>query len=145
MPDPALEAAYQATNYRVEDGPLGPFVIRVGESSAEADRLLEVHHQTEWAFVTACNPGSRRLAPDENARRIAELEAVCLYYGWRHYLGAGVGRDGTWPPEPSFLVVGMSEADAVEVARHFGQNAIVAGRSGEPARLVWVGDNEPEA
>jgi hypothetical protein len=138
MPDPALDAAYRATDYRVEDGPNGPFVIRVGERSAAVDRLLGLHGQSEWAFVTACNPGSERSTAEENARRMAELEAVCLYHGWPHYFGAGVGRDGAWPPEPSFLVIGVSEADVVAVTGHFGQNAVVMGRLGEPARLVWV-------
>jgi len=138
MPDPDLEAAYRATDYRVEEPPGDPFVLRVGEASPEVDRVLARHRQSEWAFITACNPGSQRLSPAENARRMAHLEAVCLYHSWYHYLGAGVGRDGSWPPEPSFLVVGVSEPEAVAVARHFGQNAIVAGRVGEPARLVWV-------
>lgn len=137
MPDSNLEAAYRVTDYRVEDGPFGPFVIRIGEVSVAVERVLALHGQSEWAFITACNPRSARLPPDENARRMAELEAVCLYHGWPHYVGAGVGRDGTWR-EPSFLVLGITEGDAVELARHFGQNAIVAGRLAEPARLVWV-------
>lgn len=138
MPDPAIEAAYRATDYRVADSPAGPFVIRVGEPSPEAVRLLVLHRQTEWAFVTACNPCSEQLPDEVNARRMAGLEGELRAGGWPHYPGAGVGRDGTWPPEPSFLVVGISEAEALDVARRFGQNAIVAGRIEEPARLVWV-------
>jgi hypothetical protein len=138
MPDPDLDAAYIDTDYRVDDGPFGPFVIRIGEMSIAADRLLAQHGQSEWAFMTACNPGSAQIAPQENARRMAELQAVCRSRGWPHYAGAGVGRDGSWPPEPSFLVVGIREPEAIAVARQFGQNAIVAGRIGEPCRLVWV-------
>jgi hypothetical protein len=133
-----LEAAYRDTDYRVLDAPGGPFTIRVGEFSFEAEHLMYENCVFEWAFVTACNPGSDQLAPEENARRIAELEAVCLYHGWPHYFGEGAGRDGSWPPEPSYFVVGISESEAVAVAEHFGQNAIVVGRAGEQARLVWV-------
>jgi Protein of unknown function (DUF3293) len=137
MPDPALDAAYRDTNYRVEEPPGEPFTIRIGEASAAVDRILALHHQSEWAFITACNSGSTQLPDEENAQRLTELEAVCLYHGWPHYLGVSVGRDGTWR-EPSFLVVGIPEVNAIEVARHFGQNAIVVGRIGETARLVWV-------
>ena len=136
--DPTLEAAYRATDYRVDDPAIGPFVLRVGEPSPDADRVLARYRRSDWAFVTACNPGSERLSVAENTERMAQLQAVCVYRGWTHFVGAGVGRDGTWPPEPSFLIVGVPEEEAVEVARHFGQNAIVAGRRGEPARLVWV-------
>jgi hypothetical protein len=138
MPDPGLESAFLATDYRVDAGPDGPFVLRIGDPSPDADRLLARHARSEWAFVTACNPESELLTHSENEHRTAELEAVCLFRGWTFYAGMGVGRDGLWPPEPSFLMVGVSESEAIEVARHFGQHAIVAGRTGEPARLVWV-------
>lgn len=127
-----LEAAYRATDYRVDDAPGGPFVIRIDERS---DQVAGVG----WAFVTACNPRSVCLSDEENARRTADLEAAVRERGWTFYRGHGVGRDGTWSPEPSLLVVGIAEADALGLAKRFGQNAIVAGRAGEPARLVWVG------
>ena len=92
-----------------------------------------------YHFSAAHRLASDRFSDEENARRMGELEAVCLFAGWPHYRGSGVGRDGAWPPEPSYLIVGVGEAEAVEVARHFGQNAIVVGHLGEPARLVWAG------
>jgi Protein of unknown function (DUF3293) len=126
-----LEAAYLGTDYRVEDIPTGPFTIRIGHPIAALAGL-------EWAFVTACNPRSVLLSDEENTRRIADLEKAVQQSGWRFYPGQGVARDGRWPAEPSFLIVGIKESDAVDLARQFGQNAIVAGRPGEPARLVWV-------
>jgi hypothetical protein len=135
MPDPTLDAAYRDTDYRVEDGPLGPFVIRIGEVSIPVERVLARHGQSEWAFITACNPGSERLSFGDNHSRMVELAHAILE--WPHYPGISVGPAGDWA-EPSFLVVGLSEGEAVELARHFGQNAVVAGRVGEPARLVWV-------
>jgi hypothetical protein len=137
MPDPKLEAAYRDTDYRVEDAPTGPFVIRVGNVCVDLEQLLFDEVAFDWAFVTACNPHSRRLSDDENARRMAELETAITAHGWDHYRGASAGSDGDWR-EPSFLVLGITEGDAVELARRFGQNAIVAGRAGEPARLIWT-------
>lgn len=138
MPDPSLEAAYRSTDYRVEDAPGGPFAIRVGQACPELDRLLAEMGEADWAYVTACNPGSVRLADDENARRTAELEALVRAGGWRFFRGHGVGRDGGWPPEPSLLILGMVETEEIDLGRRFGQNAVVAGRVGQVARLVWV-------
>jgi hypothetical protein len=132
MPDLALEAAYLATDYRVEDAPTGPFVIRIGKAIPELAGF-------EWAFVTACNPSSVRLSNAENAHRMAELEAAVREGGWRYYRGSGVGRDGKWPPEPSLLIVGIGEAEALDLARRFRQNAIVVSGADSVARLVWVG------
>jgi hypothetical protein len=139
MTDPALEAAYRDTDYRVLDAAAGPFTIRIGEFSFELEVLMFEDCVFDWAFVTACNPGSRRLPADENARRMAELEKAVRAKGFYVHHGEGVGQAGKWPPEPSLLILGLSEARAVDLARHFGQNAIVAGRAGEPARLVWTG------
>jgi hypothetical protein len=125
-----LEVAYGATDYRVEDAPSGPFVIRIGQVCADVNE--------EWAFVTACNPRSERLSDEKNSRRMAELEAVVQVGGWTYYHGQGIGSDGRWPAEPSLLVVGISEADAIALGKRFGQNAVVVGRVGEAARLAWT-------
>jgi hypothetical protein len=128
--DGSLDAAYRATDYCVDDAPGGPFVIRIG---AECARL-----SGEWAFVTACNPRSARLSDDENARRMTELESIVRSGEWTYYHGRGVGRDGSWPAEPSLLILGIQWGEAVELGKRFGQNAIVVGRAGEAARLAWV-------
>jgi hypothetical protein len=138
MPDPAIEAAYRATDYRVDDSPAGSFVLRIGEPSAAAGRLLAIHRQTEWAFVTAWNPGSVRLSDEENTRRMADLEQLVRLHGWRYYHGHGVGRDGQWPPEPSLLIIGISAADAVGLGAEYGQNAVVVGGADGIGRLAWV-------
>lgn len=133
IPPPApreeLKAAYQDTDYRVDEFPTGPFTVHIGEPCPE---LAPV----EWAFVTACNPHSQQLPEAENDRRMAELEDF-VSGRWQYHRGSGVGRDGTWR-EASLLIVGISEPDVVELARRYGQNAIVAGRARESARLVWV-------
>jgi len=134
-----LQQAYEATAYRIDEGPRGRFVIRVGERSADADALLEVAGADEWAFVTASNPRSMLLSEADNAARLSRLVGLVREKGLVHYRGAGQGADATWPPEPSLLVVGLAEAEAVALARAFDQHAIVAGRRGEPARLVWTG------
>jgi hypothetical protein len=143
-PDPNLTTAYLSARYSVEVGPRRSLEIRCGERSAEVDRLLERHGFQHWAFVTACNPRSRRLDDDENAARMRRLRATLETAGHVILPGLGAARDGSWPEEQSLLVLGMPEAEAVRLGADFGQHAIVVGRRGEPARLVWIpGPREP--
>jgi hypothetical protein len=133
MPDPRLEAAYRATDYRA-----GDVTIRIGEVAAiDAD---------SWEFITACNPGSVPLPDAENAERMARLEAEVHAAGFRFQRGEGVGRDGSWPPEPSLLILNADEPAASEFGRRFGQAAVVFGERGRPARLIWLApQGEPPA
>lgn len=137
-----LQVAYEATAYRVDEGPGGPFVIRVGARSVAADARLAAAGADAWAFITACNPGSTPLPAADNEARMTRLGRVVRDRGLVTYAGAGAGPDAGWPPEPSLFVVGLDERDAVALAREFGQLAIVVGRCGAPARLVWVDDGD---
>ena len=134
-----LDAVYRATAYAVE-GPKGRFTIRIDEPTPPLDALLIRHGTRCWAFVTACNPGSMPLAPEENQRRQAELERMVSAAGYPFLPGEGVGADATWPSEASLLILGIATEDAAALGRHFEQNAIVVGTIGEPARLLWLGE-----
>lgn len=129
-----LHAAYTAALYHVFADP--PFVLRVGEPSAELDRLLMLHAADTWAFVTACNPGSVVLPVEVNAERMEQLREVLTDF--TTYPGESSDAGGGWA-EASLLVAGISRSEAVEVATAFEQAAILAGVRGGPAELVWVG------
>lgn len=136
--DPRLAAAYRATAYIVAAGVGQPaFALRCDERSVAVDRLLAQHDLREWAFITACNPRSQILAAAENAVRMDRLRAAVRKRGHPCLPGSGEAPDETWPAEPSLLVLGMPEADAIRLAAEFDQHAILVGRLGEPARLVW--------
>lgn len=45
--------AYKNTSYNIFTPELS---IIIGQNNSELDALLERHHCTEWAFITACNP-----------------------------------------------------------------------------------------
>jgi hypothetical protein len=131
-----LDAAYRATSY-VVDGPDGAFALRVGETSPPLDDLLRRHGARSWAFVTACNPGSIPLSADENRGRAEELTRVVSEGGYPFRTGRGIG-EGDWLPEESLLVLEIALEDAAALGRRFGQNAILVGEAGAPARLVWL-------
>ena len=130
-----LEREYRETVYWVY-APHAYVGLRVDQASAELDGLLEEAGADEWAHITAWNPHSKPLPPPENRQAQDALEwAVRIRYSYLP--GMGVGTDGDWPPEVGLFIFGIPEAEAVELARRFGQNAIVVGRKGKPARLVW--------
>ncbi|HQT26370.1 MAG TPA: DUF3293 domain-containing protein [Burkholderiales bacterium] len=105
--------------------------IRIGRTHGRLDELLEGR---SWAFVSACNPGSVQCT--DNARRHALLTARLKDH--RFHAGMGVPDRGDWPPEESVLICGIEEDEAVLIGREFGQNAIVCGENGSPARLVPI-------
>ena len=128
-----LVAAYRAAEYHVI-APV-PFILRVSEHSPALDTLLGEHAASQWAFVTACNPGSVPLPDAENAARSAGLLAEVA--GYTTYPGEGRDAAGGWAEE-SVLIVGIGRAEAVELGRRWGQAAILAGGRGGPAELVWI-------
>jgi Protein of unknown function (DUF3293) len=132
-----LAAAYRRAIYRVER-PEGAIDLRIGRRSARLERWLRGMAVGRWGFVTAVNPGSRRLPDLENERRLGRLGERLRALGHRLVPGVGLDPDGAWPDEPSFLVLEAEEAALSEVAGEFGQAAFVAGETDGPARLVWV-------
>lgn len=131
----ALADAYRRTAYTVDrDG--GPFVIRIGEISEEADALLRQRALTSWAFITACNPRSEPLAPEENHLRQADLRDYLLSMGYSIFPGRGVAGEPGWPPEESFLILGISREAALRLGTILEQIAVVVGKQGAGAELV---------
>lgn len=131
--NPLIES-YRNTTYRVT-GVEPAIDIRVSKPCPALDRLLAKRGVTTWAFITAWNPMSQPLPPEENRERALRLEAE-LAACYAVIAALGVGDAGDWAPEESLLVLGIAQADAVEAARRFGQRAIVAGERGGVARLV---------
>jgi hypothetical protein len=75
------------------------------------------------------------LSPEVNAERMKQLREMLV--GFTTYPGESCGPDGEWA-EQSVLVVGISRTAVVEVAKAFGQAALLAGDRGGPTELVWV-------
>lgn len=151
MRDERLEAAYRATRYvatrPARDGGSESVCIRIGMPCAALDVWLDDAQVAEWAFVTACNPRSRVLSPEENRVRMAALVVDLGVIGWPMVHGLGEpepaeASQANWTAEPSVLVLGLSRAVALELAERYEQNAFVYGRRGGVAELVWTSHHD---
>jgi hypothetical protein len=133
----SLSDHYQHTTYRVTS--VTPAIdIRIGEPCLALDALLDKHAARSWAFITAWNPGSKKLDAGENQKRQAALEAEVKQGGCIFYRGAGVPDEKNWDPEESILIVGINSADAVKLGKKYAQAAIVAGGRDAPAELIFI-------
>ncbi|WP_207535732.1 DUF3293 domain-containing protein [Desertivirga arenae] len=133
MIDKNLIEAYQETVFKVYNPHLE---IRIDEVNSDLDELLKAQNQTDYAYITAWNPFSQLQSPDKN-QHFNELLANDLKE-YVTYTGEGVGSDESWAPEESFLVIGISKDRATELAKKYGQNAIVFGTIGGTPELVFL-------
>ncbi len=135
--DPKLDAFYRATTFAA-DLPDGELCIRVGQPHPRLDALLKNGGAETWAYITAWNPGSANLPPEKNDQRHTDLVQYLEAKGYRFFLGEGRPDEPGWNPERSVLVVGIEHEAAMRLGQGLKQYAIVIGRHGGVAELVWV-------
>jgi Protein of unknown function (DUF3293) len=121
--DPDTRRAYVETHYRV----LGdaPTTLHIGHANPDLARLHRAFGVDSSAFITASNPFSTLTAATVNAVRQAALAEQIGLMKLRVIEGLGEHLSGTWPGEPSFLVLGLKLSDAKQLGTKHGQNAIV--------------------
>jgi len=132
--DDQLLQSYRNTDYRVEGEPT--FTIRIGERCATLEALLSARDLKEAAFLTAWNPWSQPTSEADNTAAQDRLARDLTASGYTVLNGEGVGLGGDWPPEPSFLILGIARDTATALSKAFGQNAYVHIRTGQPAELI---------
>ncbi len=134
---PALEAAFRATTYHVAAG-RELFDLRIGEGNPAFSSWLKGQRISNWAIVTACNPGSR-LTPEQNAAQTRRLQEKITQYAWRHAPARNCADAGDWPDEPGFCVFDADENTLRMLAVEFGQTAIVCGSADDGrGEIVWL-------
>ena len=132
---PDLIQAYRETHYRAEGAT--PFTLRVGQVSEEVIKAFEECGLKSCAFVTAWNPYSIALKPEENAIRERKLNLHLNAQGLAHTPGEGVHPSNGWTGERSSLIWGVSEVSAREIATAFQQNAFIwVGEGGMPELIL---------
>jgi hypothetical protein len=136
-----LEAAYKATTYRVFL-PAGVCDLRVGESCEALRRWLETSGSTQFAVITAYNPGSVAVDEAVNAERQAELECDLLEGNYEPYTAQNLPDAADAPIEESCFVPDLAAEDACALAGDYGQNAVISGGADGVPHLVWVEEIE---
>lgn len=131
-----LVEAYHATNYHVFlDGK--PFALKVGRHSHSLASLYQETRTRTAVFITAENPFSLTFSPVENSASQKRLAQQLSTLTEHIFEGAGQGDDETWPPEASFLALGINREQACAQGRKFGQNAIIwAGADAVPELVL---------
>jgi|AntRauMinimDraft_4_1070384.scaffolds.fasta_scaffold00667_9 hypothetical protein len=136
--DKELLNHYKNTDYwfTVDDKTI---TLRIGRKNNDFNRLCECFGCTTGTFITACNPNSQRLTNDENKRRNKQLATRLEQISGVHcFSGEGQDRDKQWPPEASFMVLGLSQKTVIDVARQYQQNALVWIEYQQAAVLIKV-------
>jgi hypothetical protein len=126
--------------------------------------LLNTHHS--WAFLTAWNPVVEETIQNGGTNESLDIEPHPLQDNIRNnrHLFSALREEGfivlpawgipdrpNWPPEASFLVLGIDKEEASRVAREFHQYAFVYGeyspensKEDNHAQLVML-EGEPKA
>jgi hypothetical protein len=136
---PELEKAYRNTRYWVFADP-DKFFLTIGVPSHEIQSLFDRFNVSTATFITAYNPFSGPVSEAENEQAQVALKADLKRLGKAILYGEGAGADGCWPPEPSFLALGLSRRDAEALGRKYKQNAIVWISDGCVPELVMLVD-----
>jgi len=131
--DERLNQAYGAAEY-VFHG----FVLKVGHPHPEFDAWLTEQGYKNYAFLTAFNPRSRELSAAANLHRLARLHELLRGHRLPFAPAEAVDPAGCWIAEKGVFLFDVSPGRVHELARAFGQNAVVEGKVGGVALLVWV-------
>lgn len=132
---PELFEAYKNTTYRVHS-PLGEVDIKIGAMNPLLQQLLLNYNTADWAFITAWNPCSLQQKMEVNISSNNQLEDYLLANHYVFFKGLGLGDDGSWEPEASFMVLNILKEDAIKLGEKFKQNAIVVGVIGKMPELI---------
>ena len=103
--------------------------MKIGERPANT---LRGH---SCCVITAHNPRSIPLPPEDNRQRQQRLAAVLDTSDYQTMPATGRSTDGQWQ-ETSLLVLGLPRASAKALGARFGQNAVVFAEAGGLAELL---------
>ena len=113
--------AYLRTHVRIDLAVDRTMVVEPGREPV-ADRW-SLTSDAGWV-ITACNPRSIVLGVEENAKRTRQLHDELAEAGY--LVRSATGFDPANPEwnEPGWLVEGITESEAIRVARAWEQNAV---------------------
>ena len=121
---PALIKAYREAVYVVDIGDQ-EIALQVNKASSQLANLMVDWEVTTAAFLTAFNPYSQVLDPEENAARQKRMWADALPMCPKIFPGIGRDKEDQWPHELSMLALGIHLEDAQTLADRYEQNAFI--------------------
>lgn len=135
LPEDLIQA-YRQTHYKA----LGPACVTlIINEQNPALSLLHLHHRVDCsAFLTAANPLSAELTPQENSERQLALADELRLRGLAFVEGIGQHPSNGWGGEPSFLVFGLNLQAAKTLAIKHEQNALVWSGSDSVPKLILL-------
>ena len=127
-------AAYQTALYRVAPG----FSLIPGTHSPELAALYAQTRTNSALLITAHNPqGTLREAAANQAAQTSLATRLNLL---TRHLWPAENRDpqALWPPEPSFLALGITRKRSRALAQEFAQDAILWAGAAAIPKLIWL-------
>ncbi len=132
--DEQLKTAYQQAVYRIFQPPIS---WKIGELAPEIEDLFHDYKAETAIFITAANPYSQICSAEKNKDNHLDLEKWIQEKQLPYIKGQGEDPLGVWPPEESFLLLGLNATEGVELGRYWQQNAVVLLETGCPPTLLW--------
>jgi len=133
---PEKIAAYEATHYRV-GGSESAIALRIGVPSGDLRRLYQATGQNCAVFVTAFNPYGTVQSDQANQAAHSRLGDHIRSFTTHVIEGDGADPSGEWPPELSFLALGIDNSTARMLGEGAHQDAVVwAGADAVPQLLL---------
>jgi hypothetical protein len=121
--------AYQNTIYMINSD-VEKIAFKIGFHSNELKNLFFFKKQTCALFITRFNPYGEMQKSEENTICNQKLFSDLKEKTKLVYNGQGADPAGEWPPEDSFLALGINLELSKELGRKYFQDAI-----------VWIGED----
>ncbi len=123
--------------------------LRIDTASSSLERLFQVNNFNECVVITAWNPiGRIAHQVEENRKDNQRLWDKLLGMGYLVLPAWGVPDAPVWPPEASWLVLGLSKTKGLNLAEEFAQLAFVHcaldKQNKAVPRLVWTEGSSQE-
>ncbi len=126
-------SAYMATEYYVRFDEK-EFILKIGLISPEIKEIYAIKKLDCALFITAFNPYGKQQDDEENLAVHQRLGAQLRSLTGHVYEGQGADPHGNWPPELSYLALGINRETAEMLGQQAHQDAV-----------VWIGpDALPE-
>lgn len=99
--------------------------FRIGQPCAALAALIVQHRSPGTFCITAWNSFGEELPREQNDAAQQILLTTLRREAPTFFPALGSDPNGSWGPEPGFLVLGLTRAQAAELGRRFRQNALV--------------------